>query len=94
METTRPKDFDPQAIVDALNGTANDIQEALDDYYPGMLDTDMLSTDHDIIDNQIFKCSCCGWWCEIHEAVENDGGSEDICTDCKDEGDDGTDEEE
>lgn len=77
----RPTDFDIQPIVDSLLGTCNTLQSALDDHYPGMDEYDMTSSDHDALDNQIFLCSTCNWWCEIHEAHETEGG-ENECDDC------------
>ena len=35
------------------------------------------------LDDQIFNCGVCGWWCEIFELSESDTG-ELICTDCYD----------
>lgn len=32
------------------------------------------------LENQIFLCDCCCWWCEIHE--RNDEG---VCQDCSEE---------
>ena len=32
------------------------------------------------VDNVIFLCNCCGWWCEAGEAHDQDG--EDVCGDC------------
>lgn len=90
----RPDYFDPQVIVDALNGTCNTLQEALDDHYPDMDEMELTSSDHDIIGNQIFRCGTCGWWCEIDEAKENDGSKEDECQDCSNMDDDGEDKDE
>jgi hypothetical protein len=35
------------------------------------------------LDNLIFECDTCGWWCEMSEAVETDTGS--VCDQCKPE---------
>lgn len=34
----------------------------------------------DTVDNQIFKCCCCDWWCEVHE--QSDEHDEPTCEDC------------
>lgn len=82
----RPEDFDIHKIIDSLQGTCNTIQSAIDDYYPGMDENDLTSSDHDAIDNTIFLCATCGWWCETGEANESEGG-EDVCNDCKEDED-------
>lgn len=43
---------------------------------------DLTTEDHDVIDNNIFLCETCGWWCEISERSEND---EENCNDCKEQ---------
>jgi len=35
------------------------------------------------LDNRIFECDCCGWWCEMSEAVDTDCGP--VCDQCKPE---------
>lgn len=35
------------------------------------------------LDNLIFECDCCGWWCGLDEAVETDTGP--VCDQCKPE---------
>lgn len=66
---------DPSARADALaaeiQGTANSIPEEL------LSDQPMLEA----LDQLIFECSECGWWCEQGEANEGPNG-EDICDDC------------
>jgi hypothetical protein len=68
-------DFDIQPLVDALLGTCDRIEDHLPE---GMDWDDLTSSDHDAIDNQIFRCETCGWWCESSE--EDDNGD---CEDCK-----------
>lgn len=34
------------------------------------------------IDQEIFQCDTCGWWCRIEEMSENDNQ---VCTDCEEE---------
>ncbi len=42
----------------------------------------------DKIDNEIFLCPICGWWCENCERTSNNISldSEDICEDCHESG--------
>jgi len=35
------------------------------------------------LDNCIFECDTCGWWCELCEAVDTDTGP--VCDQCKPE---------
>lgn len=74
----KPADFNVHELIEAVNGTCNTI----DDHLPeGMEFEDLTGEDHDVIDNEIFLCNECGWWCEVHEAHETDDG-DDICDDC------------
>lgn len=67
-----------QEIVDELNGTCKSIAECLED---GEDDSDPVLTAK--IDDQIFCCSRCDWWCEQGEAHEGSDG--DVCDDCEEE---------
>jgi hypothetical protein len=74
-----------QTIVDHLNGTCGSIIDALRSH-----DMDeSLENDLDFcafIDDQIFQCHVCGWWCEISEECSDDAGLEELtCRDCCDE---------
>jgi hypothetical protein len=35
------------------------------------------------LDELVFECAVCGWWCSMDEANDTDGG-EYACTDCSD----------
>lgn len=72
----RPQDFDIQMLIDDLRGTCTEIQDNLPE---GMDEMELTSEDHDCIDDQIFLCDTCGWWCESCDEKE-DGN----CTDCYD----------
>lgn len=81
----RPDNFDVEQIIESLQGTcSNTLATAIDQHYPGMLEEDLTERDNDIIDNTIFLCDNCGWWCETSEAHESNSGC-DICDDCKSE---------
>ena len=69
-------------IIEALHGTYNSLPVVLDQYGREDLEDHMpfLQT----LDNVIFLCTSCGWWCEIGEATESETG-EDVCSQCADE---------
>ena len=41
------------------------------------------------LDDLVFRCEGCGWWCEAGEACENPDGGGDLCGDCSVEEDNG-----
>lgn len=79
----RPEDFDVYRIINDLNGTTGTLDDAVESNYPGMVWQDLTDEDHTAIDNEIFNCEQCGWWCETHET--NDSPMGDICNDCNEE---------
>jgi len=79
----RPADFDIHKVIEGLQGTTDSISDHLPE---GMDEGDLTSNDYDAIDNEIFLCAECGWWCEISEAAESDDGGE-MCRDCRPEDD-------
>lgn len=87
----RPANFDIHVIIESLIGTTGSLDNTLEEYYPGMEYSDLTSSDHATIDNEMFECGQCGWWCEAGEAHE--GNMEDVCSDCHEEKD-GEEEEE
>ena len=77
----RHKDFDIQVIIDSLGGTCRTIQETIDICYPGMDESEMKYTELLMIDNQIFLCDSCGFWCMGVPDFDS-GPDENICEDC------------
>jgi hypothetical protein len=73
----RPSNFNAEELCEALQGTCTQISEHLPE---GMEEDDLTADDHQVIDNRIFLCAQCGWWCEECEEHEEDG--EQICDDC------------
>lgn len=65
-------------IVEELRGTCKSIHEVctVDETNSGPV--------NDAIDEEIFECSLCGWWCEHNEASEHAPPDEPFCTDCED----------
>lgn len=78
----KPIDFNIQEIVEALQGTANTIDEVLPE---GMDWSDLTAEDHAYIDQEIFNCATCGWWYEISEQSDNE--DENTCIDCHEDED-------
>lgn len=68
-------------IIDQLRGTCIPLADMLED---GEDEDDKGLCD--AIDQEIFLCPCCNWWCERVEGHESDLG-EDICDDCHKETD-------
>lgn len=70
--------------------TATEAAEAVSDQLIGTLiseteywDVELLFDDVDFcaaIDQLMFRCEMCGWWCEIGEMADGDGVQ--ICEDC------------
>lgn len=65
-------------LVELLEGSCDSLDEAT--YYLFGKDSDFLSQD-DLadIDDNVFKCECCGWWYNISEMS---GNGEQLCQDC------------
>ena len=62
-----------QAFIDYARGTCNSISETCD-----VLEIEDEDTiDWGMVDEQIFRCEGCSWWCELHEQDENGD-----CQDC------------
>lgn len=74
----RPIDFDIHQLVSDLTGTCKTIDEFLPE---GMSEEDLTTEDHAHIDNEIFLCPTCGWWCSVDEA-RGEEGDESTCEDC------------
>lgn len=76
----KPENFDVQELIDYLQGTTNTLDDGMETLYSGMDFEELTEEDHDQIDNQIFECEVCGWWCEISE--QHEGEENGICDDC------------
>lgn len=53
------------AVIDALRGTCETLDHVADQHNIDPMDASLC----DAIDQEIFKCNDCGWWCEMHEEV-------------------------
>lgn len=75
----KPENFDIHELISSLQGTCSTI----DDHLPDDMELeDLTEQDYADIDNEIFLCETCGWWCEIGEVSEHEDG---VCTDCVEE---------
>lgn len=75
-----------EAVAECLRGQCVlDIDGALDQLGldPALRDDrDFLS----MLDNEVFCCADCGWWCEISEMADPEGRPHDtVCDDCADD---------
>mgnify|MGYP000032380856 CR=1 FL=1 len=66
-------------IVNYLEGSCNSLDEALTAYNMEELRDD--GTFLAFLDEQIFYCVACGWWCTIDEECIVD--DEQVCTECE-----------
>ena len=61
-----------QEVISDLKGTCNTIN--LDEFTVEELEE---------LDEEIFECNTCGWWCDIDEEVGE--GTQLICQECNEE---------
>lgn len=69
-------------IVNYLEGSSNSLYIALEAF--NMLELENDETFLEFLDNQIFYCSSCGWWCSTDEETILYG--EQCCIECFDYG--------
>lgn len=62
------------ALADRLNGTADSLDAALDELQLRVEPADLVA-----LDQIVFLCDECSWWCEASDMAE---GDEWICGDC------------
>lgn len=66
-------------IAHALQGTCKSLGECLAEHDLEHLEEDMAFLQG--LDQEVFCCDQCSWWCEMSEMSEDREG---ICTDCED----------
>lgn len=71
-----------EEIIEALRGTPKSLEDVLQE---GEDPNDQTLCDS--IDNAIFCCRVCEWWCDLGEANESPTGDGDECDDCHEEDD-------
>lgn len=73
----------------ALMGTCDDDTQALE-YILGREPTqDEIDAFLEGIEDHIFCCDVCGWWCELSEMVDEEGIGGLVCTECAEEHEEG-----
>jgi len=74
-----------EQLIEELRGTPESADTVLDTLtdgeYDSLLDLPMEFLQQ--IDDSIFQCTACSWWCDIDEA--NDQNGENVCNDCHEE---------
>jgi hypothetical protein len=73
----KEKDFDIYAFIENLRGTCKSLAEGCEDF--GIHENDLSEDDYSRIDQEIFVCETCNWWCEQGEQAED---QDEICSDC------------
>lgn len=72
--------FNIEELIQALQGTCKSISEILNSLYDGETEEEDLSDeDRQAIDEEIFLCETCRWWCERCEESEDEFGT---CVSC------------
>lgn len=72
-----------QAIVDELQGTCGSLDEVAEYYGLDAMTTEGLT---EYVDERIFCCTVCGWWCPQDEEASEDAGLDEwTCRDCVDD---------
>ena len=66
-----------EKIIYELNGSCDTIYQVLENHNAEELEDHLPFLNH--LDNEIFRCECCNWWCPISEMSEN---SDTECRDC------------
>jgi len=74
-----------EQIIQFLQGTCmNSLNDAVVEICgEEFSEDDLTSENHDQIDNEIFLCDTCGWWCEVSQEADTEELGERICDDCK-----------
>jgi len=84
VEETKVK-INIDEIIEYLQGSCKSLDEAVDTFYPGLDSMDLEDEHYEAIDNALFLCEECGWWCEVGDyAMDQDMEivGENICGDC------------
>ena len=77
-------------VINALSGSCDEMTQTFDEvaeYYEWGFTYDDLTTAEEMridaaLDNAIFNCAVCGWWCDMGDMAEN--CDEWTCSDCGD----------
>src|SRR6266403_394693 len=82
VETTEPLALTEEqalSIVNDLRGTCGNLDMEIQDRLGNGVGTEDLDTKSlNLIDEHIFNCEVCGWWCDNDEMSEDHG----VCEEC------------
>lgn len=70
-------------IIDGLRGQCvHDMEHFAE--HEGLSIDDLTIQDCQYIDDHVFYCTMCGWWCDIDELADDEDGTRHdlICTEC------------
>lgn len=71
-----------EPLIEYLSGTCLSLDEACDTFNLDPMNQEL----GEVLDERIFCCTDCYWWCEIHEeSSEEVGAQEWICAQCAEE---------
>lgn len=59
-------------LAERLRGTPQSLLDAVGD------GPDLTAADHQALDQLVFECEVCGWWCEMSEMLDDRDG---VCDD-------------
>ena len=82
-----PDDEFTNEVIDYLQGTCKSLEEGIDtvaegndhDRFDGFSEKEI---DHAMLDDAIFVCADCGWWCEAGDWGEETTDNGDVCSNC------------
>lgn len=76
---SRSKDDRIETLISRLSGTCNSMESECEALDLSDLDDDVTNA----VDQAIFCCTQCSWWCPIDEESSEDAGWDElICRDC------------
>ena len=67
-------------IIEHLNGSCESLYQTLEYYKAEALEDDLDFLGY--LDDQIFNCTCCGWWFPISEVTTDETQDELACNSC------------
>lgn len=72
-----------QTVIDDLRGTTGSLEETINEVLGKEIDSisDISSQSLEAIDEEIFLCDACGWWCGTDE-YSPDPDAEQTCDEC------------
>ena len=68
-------------LAEELRGTVGTVDTAAEHLFD-LSEDELTLEDCRALDDQVFLCTTCGWWCETSELCEDDDTGENVCQDC------------